>query len=62
MKKKTLKEVKMHTFFVCACKSQEFAPHQKSLARSQDRETVTFRNCEMGPNRQVQIYGSKKMG
>ena len=44
MKKKTVKEVKMHNFLVCACKSQDFAQSQKNLARSHDRETVTFRN------------------
>ena len=35
MKKKTVTEVKMHIFLVCACKSQDFA-------QSHDRETVTF--------------------
>ena len=44
MKKKTVKEVKMHTFLVCACQSQDFAQSQKVFARSHDRETVTFRN------------------
>ena len=38
----------MHTFVVCACKSQDFAQSQKNFARSHDRETVTFRNSEMG--------------
>ena len=44
MKKKTVKEVKMHKFLVCACKSQDFAQSQKFFAQSHDRETVTFRN------------------
>ena len=44
MKKKTVQEVKMHKFLVCACKSQDFAQSQKKFARSHDRETVTFRN------------------
>ena len=44
MKKKTVKEVKMHTFLVFACKSQDFAPIQKNFARSHNRVTVTFRN------------------
>ena len=44
MKKKTVKEVKMHKFLVFACKSQDFAQIQKNFARSHDRMTVTFRN------------------
>ena len=44
MKKKTVKEVKMHKFLVFACKSQDFAQIQKNFARSHDRVTVTFRN------------------
>ena len=43
-KKKTAKEVKMHKFLTCACKSQYFAQSQKIFARSHDRVTVTFRN------------------
>ena len=43
-KKKTVKEVKRHTFLVFACISQDFAQIQKKFARSHDRETVTFRN------------------
>ena len=46
MKKKTIKEVKMHKLLVCACKSQDFAQSQKKIAQSHDRETVTFRNSE----------------
>ena len=41
---KTTKEVKMHKFLARAYKSQDFAPSQKNVARSHDRETVTFRN------------------
>ena len=48
MKKKTVKEVKMHKFLVFACKSQDFAQIQKKFARSHDRVTVTFRNSD-GP-------------
>ena len=44
MKKKTVKEIKMHKLLVCACKSQDFAQSQKKFVRSHDRETVTFRN------------------
>ena len=33
----------MHKFLVCAYKSQDFAQSQKNVARSLDRETVTFR-------------------
>ena len=44
MKKKTVKEVKMHKFLVCTCESQDFAQSQKNLAGLHDRETVTFRN------------------
>ena len=44
MKKTTVKEVKMHNFLVCACKSQDFTQSQKNFARSYDRETVTFKN------------------
>ena len=44
MKKKTAKEVKMHKFLVCACKSQDFAQIQNFFARLHDCETMTFRN------------------
>ena len=44
MKKKSVKEVKMLKFLVCAYKSQYFGQSQKFFARSHDRETVTFRN------------------
>ena len=44
MKKKTVKEVKMHEFLVCAFKYQDFAQSQKIFAQSHDRTTVTFRN------------------
>ena len=46
MKKKTAKEVKMHKFLACACKSQDFAQIQKNFARSHDCMTVTFRNSD----------------
>ena len=48
MKNKTVKEVKLHKFLVCACKSQDFAQSQRIFARSHDRETVTFRNSGLG--------------
>ena len=41
---KTVKEVKIHNFVVCACKSQDFAQSQKTFALSHDHVTVTFRN------------------
>ena len=44
MKKKPVKEVKMHKFLVCLYKYQDFAQSQKNFARSHDCETVTFRN------------------
>ena len=34
----------MHKFWVCAYKSQDFAQGQENFARSNYRETVTFRN------------------
>ena len=43
-RKETVKEIEMHNFLVCACKSQDFAQNQKNFARLQDRETVTFGN------------------
>jgi hypothetical protein len=43
-KKKTAKEVKMHKFLTCACKSQDFAQSQKNFAQVHDRLTMTFRN------------------
>ena len=47
---KTVKVVKLHKLLVCACKYQDFAQSQKKIARSHDRETVTFRNSEsVGP-------------
>ena len=45
-KEKTVKEVQMHKFIVCACKSQDFAQSKKNFARSHNRETMTFRNFE----------------
>ena len=44
MKKKTVKEVKMHKCWVCAYKSQDFAQGQENFARLHDSEIVTFRN------------------
>ena len=41
---KTVKEVKMHKFFVCAYKPKKFAQSQANFERSRDCETVTFRN------------------
>ena len=40
LRKQTVKEVKMHIFLVCLCKSQYFAQSQKKF----HCETVTFRN------------------
>ena len=53
IKKKTVKEVKMHIFLVCTYKSQDFAQNLKLFARSHDRETVTFRNSAWQPNRTI---------
>ena len=44
MKKINVKEVKMHTFLVCPCKSQDFAQSPKNFAQSHYHVTVTFRN------------------
>ena len=44
MKKKTLKEIKIHDFFVCAFKSPDFEHSQENFARSHNHETVTFIN------------------
>ena len=44
MEKKTVKEVKIHQFLICAYKSQDFAQSKENVGRSHDRETVTFRN------------------
>ena len=44
MKKKAVKEVKMHKFLLSAYKTQDFAQSQENFARSYDRVTVTFRN------------------
>ena len=57
MKKKTVKEVKMHKFLVCTCKSQDFAQSQKNFARSHDRMTVTFRNSVY--NVQCTLYNAQ---
>ena len=42
MKKKTVKEGKLHKFLVFAYQSQDFAKSQKDFVLSQDRETVKF--------------------
>ena len=47
MKEKEVKEIKLHKFCVCACKSQDFAQSQKNFAQLQDRETITFRNSDI---------------
>ena len=47
MKIKTVKQVKMHNFLVCASKSQDLGQSQNCFARSHDRETVTFRNSAL---------------
>ena len=53
METKTVKEVKIHIFLVCTCKSHDLAHSQKKIEQSQekfqrlhDRETVTFRNSD----------------
>ena len=43
-KKKTVKEVKIYIFLICAAKSQDVAQSHKIFARSHDRDIVTFRN------------------
>ena len=50
LRKRTVKEDKMHRFFVYACKSQDLAQNQKMFARSHDRETVTFRKSGCYPH------------
>ena len=56
MKKKTVKDVEMHNFSVCAYKSQDFAQSEKNFAPSHDRETVTFRNSDFQLKKKT-IYG-----
>ena len=48
MKKKLKKKVKMHKFLGCTYNSQDFAQTQENVARSQNRETVKFRNSAEG--------------
>ena len=65
MKKKTVKEVKMHKFLVCAYKSQDFAQSLENYARSHDRDTVTFRNSAYSMDsfvglKRVQEHAHKK--
>ena len=50
--RRTAKAVKIHNFFVCTYKSQDFAQRQKMFAWSQDRETVTFRNSGLEDSEQ----------
>ena len=45
----------MHKLLVCARKSQEFAQSQKKIARSHDRETVTFRNSDYGVVTEIKL-------
>ena len=45
----------MHKLLVPACKYQDFAPIQKKIARSHDRETVTFINSDRQTDRQAGI-------
>ena len=40
----------MHNFLVCAFKFQDFASSQNYFARSQGRETLTFRNSAPSPH------------
>ena len=44
LRKRRKKEVKMHTFLICAYKSPDFAQTPENFARSHDCETMTFRN------------------
>ena len=61
MKKKTVKEVKMHNFVVCACKSQDFAQNQKIFAWSHDRVTKTFRNSVNRRPFPIQVHQQTKV-
>ena len=54
---KTVKEGKMHNFFVCAYKSQDFAQSQNIFARSHNPKTVTFRNSESVPQMGGRDFG-----
>ena len=45
---KTVEKVGMHKFLVSKYQSQNVAQSQENFARSHDRETVTFRNSELG--------------
>ena len=47
MKKKTVKEVKMHKYLVSAYKFQDFRQIQKKIAQSHDCVTMTFKNSEL---------------
>ena len=61
MQKKTVNEIKMHTFLVCACKSQDFAQSQKFVARSHDPETVTFGNSVIWISLKCTLSGTVAM-
>ena len=45
---KTVKEVKMHNFLVCASKYQDFMQNPNFFARLHDRDAETFRNSGKG--------------
>ena len=47
MRKKSIKEIKINVFYVCAFKFQNFAQSQKFVARSHDGATVTFRYSDI---------------
>ena len=62
MTTKTVKEVNVHTFLVCAYKSQDFAQSQENFAWLHDRETVTFRNSVGIPLPQLSKMSSRSWG
>ena len=43
----------MHTFLVCAYKSQDFVQSQESFARSHNLVTVSFRNSDFA---HIEVY------
>ena len=55
MEKKLKKVVKMHKFLGCAYNFQDLAQTQENFARSHDRDTVTFRNSDLGKGKQTKI-------
>ena len=60
MKKKTVEEVKIHNYEVCACKSQDFAQSQTISEWSHDRETVTFRNSDRDISNLITFSAKKR--